>query len=135
MAAVDTNVLIRLLIEDDENQGRHAEAFVRTAGRVFVSLVVLVEASWVLSSVYELSRDELGTTIDLLLAGDAFVVEKPELAAEALRLYRASHAQFADCVIVASAQAANELPLATFDEAASRLPGARRLGGKRVRKR
>lgn len=133
MPAVDTNVLVRLLTEDDEDQARQAGTFLRTAGRVFVSHVVLVETTWVLSSVYALTREEVGRTLELLFAGESFKIERPELAAEALRLYRESSADFADCLILTTARAANELPLATFDDRAGRLAGARRLGSKRKR--
>lgn len=131
MPAVDTNVLLRLLVEDDERQTREAHAFVRSAGRVFVSHVVVVEASWVLSSAYGLSRKQLARTIELVLKTDVFAIERRELLVEALALFESSSADFADCVIAATARAANELPLATFDAAASRLPHARRIGRKR----
>ena len=63
MASVDTNVLVRLLIEDDEDQARQAAAFLRTSGRVFISQIVLVEATWVLASVYGLTREQIGHTL------------------------------------------------------------------------
>lgn len=130
MPAVDTNALVRLLVEDDDEQARHASAFLRTSGRVFVSHVVLVEAVWVLGGVYGLKRGQLQRTLELILAADAFSVERPEVAAEALRLFRETAADFADCLIASTASAAGELPLATFDAAAGHLPGARRLGRK-----
>jgi predicted nucleic-acid-binding protein len=133
VAAVDTNVLLRLLVDDDETQARDAAAFVRTSGRVFVSHVVLVEASWVLASAYGLGRQELARTIELVLSTDAFHVERAEILGYALANFRQSTADFADCVIAATARAAGELPLGTFDAAAGRLPGARRLGRKRKR--
>jgi predicted nucleic-acid-binding protein len=128
--AVDTNVLIRLVTEDDEGQLRFAAAFVRNSGRVFVSHIVLVEAAWVLSSGHGFSRDELARALDIVLATGSFAVERPELVAEALGYFRASRADFSDCLIAATARAANELPLATFDAAAARVPGCRRLGPK-----
>jgi predicted nucleic-acid-binding protein len=131
VAAVDTNVLLRLLVDDDEEQTRDATAFVRSAGSVFVSHVVVVEAAWVLSGVYELSRLQLSRALELVLTTDAFTVERPDVLVEALKLFGGSKADFADCVIAATARAAGELPLATFDVAASRLPDARRLGRKR----
>lgn len=133
MPAVDTNVLVRLVVEDDEEQTRHATAFLRSAGRVFVSHVVVVEAAWVLSSAYGLSREQLARALDLVFATDSFSVERPEILNEALAYFRESKADFADCVIVATARAAGELPLATFDKATSRLEGARRLGRKATR--
>ena len=133
MPAVDTNVLLRLIVDDDEEQTRDANAFVRASGRVFVSQVVLVEAAWVLARAYGLSRAQLARAIELVLAADAFTVERSDLVVESLKLFASSNADFSDCVIVATARAANELPLATFDAAASRLPDTRRLGRKRKR--
>ena len=133
MPAVDTNVLLRLLVDDDEEQARDASAFVRTAGRVFVSHIVVVEAVSALSRAYELSRERLARAIKLVLATDAFTVERPELLLEALKRFEASKAEFSDCVIAVTARAAGELPLATFDAALSRLPDTRRLGRKRGR--
>ena len=133
MPAVDTNVLLRLIVDDDEEQTRDANAFVRASGRVFVSQVVLVEAAWVLARAYGLSRAQLARAIELVLAADAFTVERSDLVVESLKLFGSSNADFSDCVIAATARAANELPLATFDAAASRLPDTRRLGRKRKR--
>jgi predicted nucleic-acid-binding protein len=52
MRAIDTNVLVRLLARDDPRQLASAEAFVQAGA--WVSLLVLMEAVWVLDSVYEL---------------------------------------------------------------------------------
>ena len=134
MAAVDTNVLLRLIVDDDEEQTRAASAFVRASGRVFVSQVVVVEAAWVLSSAHGLTRVQVARALQLVLSTDAFAVERAELIAESLRLFESSSADFADCVIVTAARAAGELPLATFDAALSRLPDTRRLGPKRKRR-
>lgn len=133
MPAVDTNVLVRLLVEDDEEQSRQAEAFVRSAGRVFVSHVVMVETAWVLTGAHGMTREQLSRALEIMLAMDSLAVERPEIVVEALKSFTNSKADFADCLIAATARAAGELPLATFDHDASRLPGARRLGKKRRR--
>jgi predicted nucleic-acid-binding protein len=51
--AIDTNVVVRLLVRDDEEQGRCAEALFRQSGGVWIALVVLVETVWVLRSAYK----------------------------------------------------------------------------------
>src|ERR1035438_3340949 len=65
MRAIDTNVLVRLITRDDARQAAAAESFVEHGA--WVSVVVLVEASWVLSTVYELSARDLSRAIEMLL--------------------------------------------------------------------
>ncbi|MET0553438.1 MAG: PIN domain-containing protein, partial [Vicinamibacteria bacterium] len=86
MRAVDTNVLVRLLTRDDARQLAAAEAFV--AGGAWVPHVVLVEAVWVLASVYDLRPDALATAIDMLLDHEALVVQDADVVAAALRQFR-----------------------------------------------
>jgi predicted nucleic-acid-binding protein len=64
MAAADTNVLLRLLLDDDEQQGRAARAFQRTHAPLFVSHVGLAELGLVLVSAYEFSRERLGALLE-----------------------------------------------------------------------
>jgi predicted nucleic-acid-binding protein len=78
-------------------------------------------------------RAQLAQAIELVLAADAFTVERSDLVVEPVKLFGSSNEDFSDCVIAATARAANELPLATFGAAASRLPDAIRLGRKRKR--
>ena len=59
MAAADTNLLLRLLLDDDAEQARAARAFQRTHAPLFVSHVVLAELAWVLESGYRLTRPRL----------------------------------------------------------------------------
>ena len=131
MPAADTNVLVRLVADDDEQQQRHVSSFLRRSGPVFVSHVVLTETCWVLVRAYALSRADLARSVEMFLSTDVLRVERPEIVAEALRSFRSSAADFSDCLILASARAANELPLATFEDRLGRLEGAIRLGGKR----
>ena len=65
MPAVDTNVLVRLVTRDDRKQVAAAEAFVSKGA--WVSTLVLMEATWVLTAVYELTHAEIATSIDMLL--------------------------------------------------------------------
>jgi predicted nucleic-acid-binding protein len=68
MRAVDTNVLVRLVTRDDRKQVAAAETFVSKGA--WVSTLVLVEATWVLTAVYELTHAEMATAIDML-----FIIE------------------------------------------------------------
>jgi predicted nucleic-acid-binding protein len=126
MRAVDTNVLVRLLTRDDARQLAAAEAFV--AGGAWVPQLVLVEAVWVLASVYDLRPDALATAIDMLLDHEALVVQDADVVVAALRQFRRRGAPgFSDCLVLESARKAGHLPLGTFDRDLSRLDGTQRL--------
>ena len=130
MAAADTNVLLRLLLDDDEEQARAARAFQRTHAPLFVSHIALSELAWVLASAYRFKRAELGKLIAMLLDTEGIAVERPSVVLAALHHFQSSRAGFSDCLILAAVQAAGVAPLGTFDKDIGKLPGARRLGRK-----
>ncbi len=134
MAAVDTNVLVRLLLDDDEEQGRAARALQRSHAPLFVPHVVLAETAWVLVSVYGFSREKLRALIEMLVDTEGLVLQEPEVVQAALAAFGSSRADFSDCLILAVTQRAGMSPLATFDEKLAALPGTRRLGRKRPRR-
>jgi predicted nucleic-acid-binding protein len=127
MHAVDTNVLVRLLVRDDPSQARAAERFV--AGGAWVSHLVLAETCWVLASVYDVPRVKLGNALELLLDHEHLVLEDPAVVAAALARFRATpKVGFSDCLILEVARKAGHTPLGTFDRALGAVNGARRLG-------
>ncbi len=126
MRAVDTNVLVRLVARDDAKQVVAAEAFV--AGGAWVSLLVLMEATWVLGTVYSLEPAAIAAAVAMLLDNEHISVEAPELVAEALAHFRKRPAiGFSDCLILESARRAGHLPIGTFDRDFSKLPGTERI--------
>ncbi|MCK6534016.1 MAG: PIN domain-containing protein [Polyangiaceae bacterium] len=130
-AAADTNVLLRLLLEDDDEQARAARAFQRAHAPLFVSHVVLAEASWVLTCGYGFTREKLRAVLEMLVDTDGISLQEPEVVQAALQSFRSSRADFSDCLILAVAESAAMAPLATFDQKLGNLPGARKLGKKR----
>ena len=88
MRAVDTNLLVRLLVRDDERQLAAAEKF--ATGGAWVSLVVLVEAMWVLESVYARTRSQLAVALEMLLAHTSLALQDSDVVAAALDLFRAA---------------------------------------------
>lgn len=126
MRAVDTNVLVRLLARDDPRQASAAESFV---GRgAWVSHVVLVEAVWVLTSVYELEAPAIATAVEMLLNHRDLTLQDADTVAAALEQYRARpSASFSDCLVLEVARKAGHLPLGTFDRDLGKLDGAQRL--------
>ena len=133
MGAADTNVLLRLLLDDDEEQAGAARAFHRTQAPLFVSHVVLAEVSWVLSSAYRYTRDEVRSAVEVLLETDGLELQEPAVVEAALADHRTSHAGFADCLILAVARRAGATPLGTFDRHLGKLDGAKKIG-RRARK-
>ena len=126
MRAVDTNVLVRLVARDDTKQVTAAEAFV--ARGAWVSHVVLVQAVWVLTSVYELKAPALAKAVEMLLNHRDLTLQDAEVVAAALEQYRAKAAvSFSDCLALEVARKAGHLPLGTFDRDLARLDGAHRL--------
>ena len=126
MRAVDTNVLVRLLARDDPTQVAAAEAFVREGA--WVSHLVLMEAVWVLESVYEVKPEALAGALEMLLDHTHLSVQDGDVVAAALAHYRArAGLGFADCLILEVARKAGHLPLGTFDRDLARLDGAQRL--------
>jgi len=126
MRAVDTNVLVRLLIGDDEAQVAAAESFV--AGGAWASHVVLVEAIWVLKSVYEVPQAQLMSAVEMLLDHDVVALQDPDVVAAALALFR-KHPKlgFSDCLVLEIAKKAGHTPLGTFDHGLAKQPGAERV--------
>jgi predicted nucleic-acid-binding protein len=126
MRAVDTNLLVRLLVRDDARQLAAAERF--ATGGAWVSLVVLVETMWVLESVYDRTRSQLAVALEMLLAHTSLAVQDSDVVAAALDLFRAKPALgFSDCLILEIARKAGHVPLGTFDRALGKQPGATAL--------
>ena len=126
MRAVDTNVLVRLVSRDDPRQVAAAEAFV--ARGAWVSHVVLVEAIWVLASVYEREAPALATAVDMLLNHRDLTLQDADAVTAALEQYRAKPAvTFSDCLVLELARKSGHLPLGTFDRDLGKLDGAQRL--------
>ncbi|HYN39968.1 MAG TPA: type II toxin-antitoxin system VapC family toxin [Rhodospirillales bacterium] len=127
MNGIDTNVLLRLLLRDDDGQARRADAFVERSwsqrAPCLVSHIVLVEAAWVLQSGYRYRRDQVAGIIDGILRTETFTVEGAAEVWAALADYRADDrsqgVDFADCLIGRTNAALGCERTATFDKAAA----------------
>jgi len=126
MLAVDTNVLVRILVDDPaaSEQCRAARGAVSEEGQIYISQVVQIETVWVLASAYGLSKAALRNALGTIAMHPAFHLQRPEVFQAAFQHYLAGHADFADCMILAeSASAGHEL--AIFDRKLGKLPGTR----------
>ena len=126
MRAIDTNVLVRLATRDHARQVAAAEKFV--APGAWVSHIVLVEAVWVLSAVYELRPVDIVTAIEMLLNHKDLTLQDADTVAAALDHYRRRPGLgFSDCLVVEVARKAGHVPLGTFDRKLGKLAGVQRL--------
>lgn len=125
--ALDTNVLVRYLVEDDERQTRAAAALVDraiAAGEpLFVSDLVLCETVWVLAGSYLVPRAEIGATLRDLVRAKHLEFATVDLLARAVEAFAQGKGDFADYVIREHARAAGYELVATFDRALLREQG------------
>ncbi|NKB71660.1 MAG: PIN domain-containing protein [Candidatus Latescibacteria bacterium] len=124
MIGIDTNVLVRYIVQDDPKQTPIATAFLENnctaehPGRV--CLLVLCELVWVLTRAYKYDSETVIGVLENLLTTAELEVEQSSLAWQALRAYRSGPAEFADCLIAHANAAAGAEYTFTFDRRAGR---------------
>ncbi len=126
MRAVDTKVLVRLLVADDPAQTAAAEAFAARCENH--APLVLVEATWVPRSVYEVEPRRIADAIAMLLDSTAFAVQDADVVAAALEGFRKRpRVGFSDHLTLQVARNAGHVPLGTFDRDLAKTEGAARV--------
>lgn len=126
MHAIDTNVLVLLLVRDDPRQLEAAELFI--AKGAWISHLVLVETLWVLDAVYERSAEQVAAAVERLLAHAQLTLQDADVVAAALGQFRTKPTLgFSDCLVLEVARQSGHLPLGTFDRQLGKLAGANRL--------
>jgi predicted nucleic-acid-binding protein len=126
VTGLDTNVLVRYIMQDDARQAAQATRLVESLTSEapgFVPVVAVIELVWVLSSCFDLGRAELVQALEALLRTKELVLESAEVVWRAVRVFRDSGADFADCLIERSAAAAACERTMTFDRAAVKACG------------
>ena len=126
MLGLDTNVLVRFLVADDQRQFEKARRLIRqeadSGNPVLISQLVLLECEWVLRSRYGLAKEDiLGAFSGLLDATDVRVEDEARVE-EALFAWKESGAEFADCLIGARYRQLGCHAAVTFDAKAGKLP-------------
>ncbi len=131
MPALDTNVLVRYVVEDDATQLAAAKRLIRRCVgeglALFVPVTVVLELEWVLRSTFAFPKDDVLLTLSSLFSAAELSFESEEALEVALQLFRKGSADFADCLHVALATQAGEQPLWTFDKGAAKVSGAQLL--------
>jgi predicted nucleic-acid-binding protein len=127
MRALDTNVLVRFVTNDDEGQAAVVERLFaecqRNREHLFISAPVICELVWVLKNGVGQTRAEIVDVIDALTEDDLFQIEHKSLVARALDRYRRGKADFADYLIGQIGDHANCRDTVTFDRALKGSPG------------
>jgi predicted nucleic-acid-binding protein len=128
--AVDTNVLVRLLVGDEPAQRRAAlsrlERLRRDGESALVGAVVLAETGWVLASSYGYDRKQIVAALRGVLATPPFAVGQRDAVIAALASYEKGRADLADYLILELARAEGCETLLTFDRRLLRNPGCER---------
>jgi predicted nucleic-acid-binding protein len=126
MIGLDTNVLVRYIMQDDPKQSAKATRLIEALtpeAPGFVPLVATVELVWVLSSAYGLDRQQVAAALELLLRSKEIVLDRADLVLQAQRKFGPGGADFADCLIERIASDAGCSATMTFDVGAVKAAG------------
>jgi predicted nucleic-acid-binding protein len=127
MIGLDTNILVRYLVQDDPVQSPKAteilERRLTEKDPGFVSVVAMVETVWVLDRAYGFSSQEISSAIERMLQTDVLIVENEQQVFTAMVALKSGEGSFADALIGALSTRAGCARTLTFDHKALRLPG------------
>jgi predicted nucleic-acid-binding protein len=127
MIGVDTNILLRLWLDDDPAQGRRIDTLLAehasAPGSLLVTDVVLAEAVWTLRSAFSQDKAAQLTAVRSLLDEAAFAFEDREAIVRATAMFETASCGFSDCLVVAKHAHRGCDFTATFDRAMRKLPG------------
>ena len=128
MPALDTNVLVRYVVQDDSGQlavaKRLLDRCIAEGQSLYVPVPVTLELEWVLRARFGYVKDDVLQVLSSLFSAAELTFESERPLEVALQLYREGSADFADCLHIALAAQAGEQPLWTFDKAAAKVAGA-----------
>ena len=131
MIGLDTNILLRLWLNDTPAQNKRIDAMLAlhggTPGSLLVSDVVLAEAVWTLRSAYGQDKAAQLTAAKSLLDETAFAFEDRVAVTQAVTLFEAGNCGFSDCLIAARHKRLGCEFTATFDRGMRSLPGVKLL--------
>lgn len=126
MAGLDTNILVRWLVDDDAQQSLQVEARLKLAARrkeaLFVPVTVVLELEWVLRSRYAFRKHDILQAMNALLETRELEFQSEPAIERALHAYRLGSADFADCLHAGLCGASGRAPLLTLDAKVAKLP-------------
>jgi predicted nucleic-acid-binding protein len=131
MSGLDTNILVRWLVDDDQRQSAAVQQLFESARAnrtlLFVTDTVALELEWVLRSRYGFDKPTVLQVFNALLETEELEFQTEAALERALHLYRSGNADFAECLHAGQCGAAGCAPLLTFDVKAARLPAVELL--------
>jgi predicted nucleic-acid-binding protein len=131
MTGLDTNLLVRLLVQDDRVQARAVERFLSESctedSPGFVNRIVLCELAWVLDRAYRCTREEIAGALDRLARMKGIRLEEQGEFWQALDVYRSGTAGFADAILAVTNRSRGCEETVTLDRRAAGIPGMRLL--------
>ncbi|MFB2982324.1 PIN domain-containing protein [Microseira sp. BLCC-F43] len=131
MKGLDTNVVLRFLVRDDEQQWQIADRYINEALQAnepcLINNIVLCEVVWVLRSRYKLSREKLIDTLENILKGNIFVFENREAIEWVIGQMKSGNADFSDYLITRTNQIAGCQETASFDTKLGQVEGVKLL--------
>jgi len=126
MIGLDTNVLVRYIMQDDPSQSAQASHLIESLTQEapgYITTVSVVELYWVLTTCYGLSKQQVAQALETILRTKQFLVERADQVMRALRVFAEVKADFADCLIERSAASAGCQQTMTFDVGAAKNAG------------
>ena len=120
MIGIDTNVLVRYLVQDDKRQSQLATKLIEESLSPnqpgYITLLTLVEVVWVLKSCYSVKKAELGILIRMVLETKQLLIEQAESCYRALKVFENGNADFSDALIFTLSKDAGCSETITFDK-------------------
>jgi predicted nucleic-acid-binding protein len=126
MIGLDTNVLVRYIMQDDPKNSPKANKLIESLDADnpgYITMVSVLELYWVLTTCYELTGQQAAQALEVILRTKQFLVERSDQVMRALRVFGEGAADFADCLIERSAASAGCAQTMTFDVGASKHAG------------
>lgn len=123
MIGIDTNVLIRILVKDDENQAQLAFDYITKScinSSIIINSIVFCEVVWVLESAYNYTKEEIINCLLHILKTKQFLIPDKEIIRLALTLYQETKIDFSDALIGYKNKLENCNFTITFDREAAK---------------
>ena len=127
MKALDTNVLVRFLVNDDAEQAQQVYSLFKQAEndqqRLFVPLLVVLETIWVLQAVYGVDDPDILAALNDLLMMPVLLFETPPVLHAFISVAKGNNFDLADLLITHAARGSNCDSVLTFDKKAAKFSG------------
>lgn len=127
MIAVDTNILVRLFVKDNNSEQIDlVQSLLKNQDKIYISQLVQIELVWVLESAYQFNKTQVTLILDTLTNHAVFCLENAHQFNHALTLFKNNNADFSDYLIFANAFD-NHLDFWTFDKKLAKADGIHHL--------